>query len=215
MITRITGILTRILEDEVRLQIGGFEYQVLVPDFVRRNVQSLTGKEITLYTSHYMDGNPMQGKVVPRLIGFASEAELDFFDLFCTVDKVGTKKAMKAMVRPVKEIADAIQRQDAKWLTTLPGVGAATAEQIIASLRRKVTKFALMAQPTPAPDGAEGGPASTTVVDGNVMEDAYQALCSVGLNPSEARNRLDQALASGKSFKTVEDVLLEIYTHGA
>src|SRR5271166_1650964 len=143
MITRITGILTRILEDEVRLQIGGFEYQVLVPDFVRRKVQTLTGKEITLYTSHYLDGNPMQGKVVPRLIGFASEAELDFFDLFCTVDKVGAKKAMKAMVRPVKEIADAIQRQDAKWLTTLPGVGAATAEQIIATLKRKVTRYAL------------------------------------------------------------------------
>jgi holliday junction DNA helicase RuvA len=215
MITRITGILTRILEDEVRLQIGGFEYQVLVPDFVRRKVQTLTGKEITLYTSHYLDGNPMQGKVVPRLIGFASEAELDFFDLFCTVDKVGAKKAMKAMVRPVKEIADAIQRQDAKWLTTLPGVGAATAEQIIASLRRKVTKFALMAQPTPATDGTEDGSASTMVVDGDVMEDAYQALCSVGLGPSEARNRLDQALASGKSFKTVEDVLVEIYKHGA
>ncbi len=34
------------------------------------------------------------------------------------------RKALKAFVRPVKEIADAIQRQDAKWLTTLPGVGA-------------------------------------------------------------------------------------------
>jgi holliday junction DNA helicase RuvA len=214
MITRITGLLNRVLEDEVRLQIGGLEYQVLVPEFVRRKVQVQIGQEITLYTSHYMDGNPMQGKVVPRLIGFASEAELDFFDLFCTVDKVGAKKAMKAMVRPVKEIADAIQRQDAKWLTTLPGVGAATAEQIIASLRRKVTKFALMAQPTPAAEGVEGA-ASTTVVDGNVMEDAYQALCSVGLSPAEARNRLDQALASGKAFKSVEDVLLEIYKHGA
>jgi holliday junction DNA helicase RuvA len=214
MITRITGTLNRILEDEVRLQIGGFEYQVLVPDFVRRKLQTQIGKDITLYTSHYMDGNPMQGKVVPRLVGFASEAELDFFELFCTVDKVGVKKAIKALVRPVKEIADAIQRQDAKWLTTLPGVGAATAEQMIASLRRKVTKFALMAQPAPAADGSEElGPA--VVVDGNVMEDCYQALCSVGLGPAEARHRLDQALASGKSFKSVEDVLLEIYKHGA
>ncbi len=214
MITRITGILNRILEDEVRLQLGGLEYQVLVPDFVRRKVQNQVGQEITLYTSHYMDGNPMQGKVVPRLIGFASEAELDFFDLFCTVDKVGAKKAMKAMVRPVKEIADAIQRQDAKWLTTLPGVGAATAEQIIASLRRKVTKFALMSPPAEPGDGAAESSAETTVVDGNVMEDAYQALCSVGLSPGEARNRLDLALKSGKSFKSVEDVLLEIYKHG-
>ncbi len=108
-------------------------------------LQNRTGEKITLHTSHYLDGNPMQGRVVPRLIGFMTEHEMDFFDLFCTVDKVGVKKAIKALVRPIKEIADAIQRQDAKWLTTLPGIGAATAEQIVATLRRKVTRFALTA----------------------------------------------------------------------
>jgi Holliday junction DNA helicase RuvA len=207
MITRITGVLNRVLDEEVRLQVGGLEYQVLVPEFVRRTIQGMLGKEVTLHTSHYMDGNPMQGKVVPRLVGFLAEAELDFFDLFCTVDKVGTRKALKALVRPVKEIADAIQRQDSKWLTTLPGVGAATAEQIIATLKRKVTRYALM-----APVAQEGGTAAApVVVDGNVMEDAYQALLSVGHNPAEARARLDGALASGKKFASVEEVLLEIY----
>src|SRR6516164_5814603 len=134
MITKITGILNRVLDEEVRLQVGALEYAVLVPEFVRRAVQGRIGHELTLHTSHYLDGNPMQGRVIPRLVGFTSEAELDFFDLFCTVDKVGTRKALKALVRPVREVADAIQRQDAKWLTTLPGVGAATAEQIIATL---------------------------------------------------------------------------------
>ena len=144
MITKITGSINRVLDEEVRLRVGALEYQVLVPEFVRRQLQTRVGQEITLHTSDYIDGNPMQGRMVPRLIGFLHEAELEFFELFCTVDKVGTRKAIKALVRPVQEIADAIQRQDAKWLTTLPGVGAATAEQIIATLRRKVTKFALM-----------------------------------------------------------------------
>src|SRR5579862_9830494 len=121
MITKITGVVNRVLDDEVRLQIGQLEYQVLVPEFVRRQVQGRTGQEITLHTSDYLDGNPMQGRVVPRLIGFLNEAELEFFELFCTVDKVGVRKALKALVRPVKEIASAIQREDAKWLTTLPG----------------------------------------------------------------------------------------------
>ncbi|HWG42249.1 MAG TPA: Holliday junction branch migration protein RuvA [Gemmataceae bacterium] len=209
MITKITGVLNRVLDDEVRLQVGALEYQVLVPEFIRRRVQGTLGQEMTLHTSHYFDGNPMQGRVVPRLIGFTTEAELDFFDLFCTVDKVGTRKALKAMVRPVKEIADAIQRQDSKWLTTLPGVGAATAEQIIATLRRKVTKYALM---TPISEGSPDGAASpAVVVDGNIMEDVYQALLSVGHSPQEARNRLDKVLAAGRSFKSVEEVLLEIY----
>src|SRR5437879_4201010 len=144
MITKISGVLNRVLDEEVRVQIATLEYQVLVPEFVRRQLQSLTGKEITLHTSQYLEGNPMQGRMVPRLIGFLTEAELEFFELFCTVDKVGVRKAIKALVRPVREMADAIQRQDAKWLTTLPGVGPSTADQIIATLRKKVTKFALM-----------------------------------------------------------------------
>src|SRR5258708_3828705 len=165
MITKVTGTLNRLLDEEVRLQVGPLEYQVLIPDFVRRQVQNRVGQEITLHTSQYLDGNPMQGKVVPRLLGFISEAELEFFELFCTVDKVGTRKAIKALVRPIREIADAIQRQDAKWLTTLPGVGASTAEQIVATLRRKVTKFALMAPPSELGDGA--GPDST--MDGDIL----------------------------------------------
>jgi Holliday junction DNA helicase RuvA len=180
---------------------------VLVPEFIRRALQHKHGEEITLYTSHYLDGNPAHGKMVPRLIGFVAEAEQEFFELFCTVDKVGVRKAMKAFVRPIKEIADAIQRQDAKWLTTLPGIGAATAEQIVATLRRKVTKYALMAS------GAAESPATATPgnVDGNVLEDAYQALLSVGHGPQEARDRLDKALAGGKSYKSVEEILLAIY----
>src|SRR5438093_3932783 len=102
MITKITGRLTRVLDDEVRLQVGALEYQVLVPEFVRRRVQARVGQELTLHTSEYLDGNPMQGRVVPRLIGFLSDAELDFFELFCTVDKVGTRKAMKALIRPLR-----------------------------------------------------------------------------------------------------------------
>src|SRR6266571_3298900 len=152
MITKITGLVNRVLDEEIRLQVGPLEYQVLVPEFVRRILQDKLGQELTLYTSHYLDGNPAHGRMVPRLIGFLAEAEQEFFDLFCTVDKVGVRKAMKAFVRPIKEIADAIQRQDNKWLTTLPGIGPATAEQIVATLRRKVTKFALM----PAPRGQEG-----------------------------------------------------------
>jgi Holliday junction DNA helicase RuvA len=116
---------------------------------------------------------------------------------------------MKAMVRPIKEIADAIQRQDNKWLTTLPGIGAATAEQIVATLRRKVTKYALMS--APVADGQATGQECN--VDGNVLEDAYQALVSVGHSPQEARDRLDKVLAGGKKYKNVEEILLAIYQH--
>jgi Holliday junction DNA helicase RuvA len=207
MITKISGVLNRVLDEEIRLQIDTFEYQVLVPEFVRRQLQTLIGQEVTLHTSEYHEGNPMQGRMVPRLIGFCSEAELEFFELFCTVDKVGVRKAIKALVRPVREMADAIQRQDAKWLTTLPGVGPSTADQIIATLRKKVTKFALI----PVGKDGEKPSVSHNESEGQIIEDAYQALLTVGHSPMDARNLLDRALGAGKSFQSSEDILLEIY----
>ncbi len=211
MITRITGALNRVLDEEVRLQVGALEYQVLVPEFVRRTVQHQAGQELTLHTSHFLEGNPMQGKVVPRLIGFPSEMELEFFELFCTVNGVGVRKALKALSRPVREIADAIQRQDSRWLTTLPGVGGPTAEKIVAALRRKVTRFALAPAPRGSTAAASAAPEPAGTVEGNVLEDAYQALISIGHSPSDARSLLDRALGAGKAFRSADEVLEEIF----
>jgi Holliday junction DNA helicase RuvA len=206
MITKITGLLCRVLDEEIRLQVGPLEYQVLVPEFVRRTLQHRTGTDVTLYTTHYLEGNPAQNRLVPRLIGFSHETELEFFDLFCTVDKVGVRKAMKALVRPIREIADAIQRQDSKWLTSLPGIGPATAEQVVATLRRKVTRFAFADVV-----GVNGDAAPAPATGGNLIEEAYQALVSVGHGPVEARERLDKVLVGGREFGSVEEILLAIY----
>jgi Holliday junction DNA helicase RuvA len=229
MITKMTGVLTRVLEDEARLQVGPFEYQVLVPESVRRVIQMRVGNEITFHVTEYLEGNAGGNRFVPRRLGFLTEAEVEFFDLFCTVEKIGAKKALKAMARPVKEIADAISRQDARWLSTLPGIGATTAEQIVTTLKRKVTRFAVMSQPAPEPPPpdavteakatgrrkavAEAPPAAAqpVAVDGQVIDDVYQALMGLGLNPLEARSKLDSLLTSGKPFKTVSDALTLIY----
>lgn len=231
MITKMTGVLTRVLDDEARVQVGPFEYQVLIPETVRRLLQMRTGREVTFHVSEYLEGNAGGNRFVPRRIGFLTEAELEFFDLFCTVEKIGAKKALKAMARPVKEIADAISRQDARWLSTLPGIGATTAEQIITSLKRKVTKFALMTQPAPAegeapPDAVvEAKPKASrgrkseepapeplvTAADGRLIEDVYEALMSLGHNPIEARAKLDGLLTCGKPFRNLQDALSLIY----
>ena len=207
MITKMTGVLTRVLDDEVRLQVDAFEYQVLVPESVRRVVQMKVGQEVTFHVTEYLEGNSGGNRFVPRKLGFNTEAELEFFDLFCTVEKIGAKKALKAMARPVREIADAIARQDSRWLSTLPGIGATTAEQIVTTLKRKVTAFVMAAAPAPAPvtaappeepkakaskkkaaSVAEPEPQPVVVsmdADGQLVEDVYQALMGLGHNPIE------------------------------
>jgi holliday junction DNA helicase RuvA len=203
MINKITGVLRQVHGEEASIEVNQFEYQVLVPEFVRRHVQSQLGEQVSLFTIEYVEGNPMQGRLVPRLVGFITEAEREFFDLFCEVDGVGVKKALRALVRPIRDIAAAIQNQDKETLSTLPGVGEATAERIIAKLRRKVTKFALMVDRAGALVASDAEP--------SVVHDAFAALVSVGHSEPESRQLLDKALNSGKKFKTVADILEEIF----
>lgn len=202
MITRITGKLARLTENAAELEIGAFVYEVYLPEFVRRRLHDKVEREVSLHTIEYLEGNPQQGRLTPRVIGFLTDAERRFFELICSVDGVGVKKALRAMNRPVPEVATAIEEQDVKLLSTLPGVGPAVGERIVAKLRRKMTRFALMA----GDDLPTGG-----AVEPDVFNDALEALISVGLSNAEARKKLQTVAESGKKFKTVEDVLSAIY----
>ena len=206
MITKITGQLAAVHEDVIGLRIGAFEYEVFIPEFARRRLQNELNQEITLFTIEYLEGNPMQGRMTPRLIGFSNEIEREFFELFCSVDGVGVKKALRAMVRPVKEVATAIEEQDAKALSALPGIGAAMSERIIAKLRRKVPKFALMVSQTEKHEAE---------VEPDVVSETYEVLRSLGHAESEARRLIDAALASKKKYKDVQSLIEAIYQqHG-
>jgi holliday junction DNA helicase RuvA len=202
VITKITGQLIQLAEDELTLKVGPIEYQVLIPEFARRQLQRSLANEISLFTIQYLEGNPMQGRMTPRMIGFLNEVEREFFDLFCSVDGVGVKKALRAMVRPVKEIATAIEDQDIKSLSGLPGVGPATAERIIAKLRRKVPKFALMVTREEAREAE---------VEPDVVSQTYEILCNLGHSESDARKLLDTALAAKKKYSDVQALLQAIY----
>jgi Holliday junction DNA helicase RuvA len=111
------------------------------------------------------------------------------------------------MVRPVQDVAVMIEEQDAKGLSTLPGIGAATAERIIAKLRRKMPRFALLV-------GRDD--ADESEVRRDVVEDTYRALLALGHSESDARKLVDSVLQTKKKFTDVESMLRAIYdtSHG-
>ena len=150
--------------------------------------------------------------MIPRLVGFLSAIDREFFEIFCSVDGVGVRKALRAMVRPVRELARTIQDQDVKMLATFPGIGEATAERIVAKLRRKVGKFALIVGPQPS-DGAAAAEANGAPenAEPDVIRDTYAALLSVGHTESQAREAIDRVLAGKKKFKSVADMIEAIY----
>ena len=191
-----------VADDALTLRVGAFEYEVLIPEFVRRRLQLEIGNEVSLHTIDYLEGNPMQGRLTPRLIGFLSEVEQEFFELICSVDGVGVRKALRAMVRPVREVAVAIEDQDAKSLAGLPGIGPAMAERMIAKLRRKMPKFALLV--------ARDEPLETEV-ETDVVREAFEALRTVGHSEADARRLIDRAMEAKKKFKDVGELLAAVY----
>lgn len=202
MISKITGKPVHVVGEELTLAVGAFEYEVLIPEFARRHLQSQIGREVSLHTIEYLEGNPQQGRLTPRLVGFLNAAEREFFQMFCQVDGVGVKKALRAMVRPVQEVAALIEDQDAKGLAGLPGIGPATAERIVAKLRRKMPKFALLVgRDLPTAADAERDVATLT----------FEALRSLGHSESDAKRLIEAALDRKKKYKDVDELLRAVY----
>jgi len=178
----------------------------------RRQLQAKLGEMVALHTLFYIEGNTMGGRMSPRLVGFLSAIDREFFEIFCSVDGVGVRKALRAMVKPVRELARTIQDQDVKLLATYPGIGEAMAERIVAKLRRKVGKFALIV-------GADGATEAATAqangvpdnAEPDVIRDTFAALVSVGHTESQARQAIDRVLTGKKKFKSVADMIDAIY----
>jgi holliday junction DNA helicase RuvA len=204
MITRISGTLDSVDHsgNGIELAVGPVVHEILVTDLVRRTLQAKVGQMITLHTLEFLEGTPGRGNLVPRTVGFLSEVEREFFDLICEVDGVGVRKALRAIIRPVGEIATAIDEQDAKTLATLPGIGAATAERMIAKLRRRMPKFALLVA-REAPGEAGGG--------SDLFSETFEVLRSLGHSDADARRLVDTLRAEKKKPKDVQEALESIY----
>jgi Holliday junction DNA helicase RuvA len=210
VITHIRGILRAVGEEELTLAVEPLELGVLIPEQTRRALQSKVGEPVALHTVFYIEGGQMGSRMTPRLVGFLSPIDREFFEIFCSVDGVGVRKALRAMTRPVRELARTIQDQDVRTLATYPGIGEATAERIVAKLRRKVGKFALIVAPaTEAPAESVNGQAENAEPD--VIRDTFAALLSVGHTESQARQAIDRVLSGKKKFKSVADMIDAIY----
>jgi len=182
MISAITGELRRVQEDRVHLACGAMIFEILVPASDIPQLRGSVGEEITVQTIFDLEGDATRGGLTPRLIGFLRHEDKRFFQLFITVKGIGPKRALRALVQPTGQIAEAIESKNTRFLVGLPEIGKRTAEQIVAELAGKVTEFAMVGE-------ARQRAASHTIGELEAIDAAVQ----LGIARPEAERLLDRA----------------------
>jgi holliday junction DNA helicase RuvA len=182
-------------------------YEVLVPSGIASRLRQAPESErrnpLTLYTICYIDGGIGGGHLTPRLVGFLDPLDREFFEIFTTVPGVGFIRALKCLVRPLNEIALAIERGNTEFLTELPHIGTKTAERLVTELRGKMAKFALARTEEPLSVERESS--------SELKEEALQVLAQLEFTRPEAQRIADQIFARYKNLKTTEEFLRKVF----
>ncbi len=201
MISALTGHLSKVDDDRAHLRAGPIEYEILIPASDAAALRGQVGVEVTFHTLFFLqgDGNFFE----PTLIGFRDARDKKFFEHFTTVKGIGPRTALRALTIASSDIASAVERKDAKFLTGLKGIGKRTAELIIAELSGKLGAFVTV---------IGGGPASTNPASSRsgTDEDALNALVALGESRYNAEQLLERAKQSNPDLKRADQLIREM-----
>ncbi|MDD5197101.1 MAG: Holliday junction branch migration protein RuvA [Candidatus Omnitrophota bacterium] len=202
MISRVTGKIIEKGNNYLVVDINGLAYQVFVPTTVMQRVgESLTADgSICLQTFHYLQSDA--NKSIPVLIGFLNDIEKDFFEIFITVSGIGPRAALKALNKPISEIARAIDEGDLLFLKSLPGIGEQRAKEIIAKLQNKIGRFGLI---------QDRKSKETSVKAKDISEEALAVLLQLEYKRSEALQMIKKSLEASADINTTEELLNLVY----
>ena len=203
MISKIKGVLDKVDEKSALVNVNGIFYEIMLPsglaDSLKKN--GSTEKDIIFHTINYIEGGQV-GNQYPRLVGFADPIDKEFFILYTSVPGLGVKKALKSLIMPINEIARAIETEQTSILTKLPGVGGRLAEKIIAELKGKTTRFAL---------AKESKPLAVPLSKPDYADEAMEILLQLQYKRSQAQAMLERAIATGRRYKSSEELLQQIF----
>jgi Holliday junction DNA helicase RuvA len=201
MIAGIEGKLVKLDTESALVQVGAVVYEVMLPGYCVNSLSGLIGSDVVLCTMEYYEGSLGGGNLTPRMIGFLSEAEREFFSTFITVKGMGVRKSLRALSIPIADIAAAIEAGDEKMLMTLPGVGRRTGQQIIAELKGKLQAFAFGAEPARAAQ-AQFKP---------YQAEALEILIAWGEKRNEAMELIELASQRHPDVQTAEALVPLVY----
>jgi holliday junction DNA helicase RuvA len=182
MIAHLKGLLVSTGIDQAIIDVGGIGYRV---GLSARSLAALgrPGESVTVHTELLV------GEDFVRLVGFASEAERDWFLLLVGVQGVGARVALAILsALDPAELHRAIAAQDKAMVARANGVGPKLAERIVRELKDKAGAI----PGGTLPIGATGGGAG--LAPAGHAADAMAALTGLGYRPGEASVAVGAAL---------------------
>lgn len=150
------------------------------------------GEEVVLHTVTVVRDDAM------HLYGFGDTQERDLFNLLVQVKGIGPKVALSLLggLKPA-DLKNAISREDAAWISTVPGVGTKTAERIVLELKDKVV---------PAGDDLA---AVVAGVDEQVISDVVSALANLGYPVAQGKKTVKKVLEKEDRPEDFDSIIRE------
>jgi len=113
----------------------GYEIQILESFYLKLKTYILPNKNITLWIKH------IKKEDTDLLFGFISKDQKNFFIEILNIRGVGSQIGMSLLNKfSNKELINAINTQNKKLISSVPGVGQKMTERLILELKNKFTK---------------------------------------------------------------------------
>ncbi len=174
MIARLSGTLVEVRPDRVVLDVGGVGYDLAIPLGTFTALPSAGGKA-TLFVHTHVREDAIQ------LFGFVSRQEKLVFETLLTVSGIGPRVGLAILSGlPLPELVGAIAAQNARLLSSIPGVGKKLAERLGVELKEKMTAFGFGEAPSKPPKSS-------------MADDAIAALKNLGYRAAQAEAAVSAA----------------------
>ena len=190
MISFIIGTLEEKSENGVVINCNGMGYEIQTSTATLSTLP-LAGEECKIYTYLQVKEDGIS------LFGFTTVDERELFYKLISVSGVGPKMAITILSGiNISDLIVSILKEDTMALSRIKGLGKKTAERICLELKDKLT-----------PVGGVLIEDKILELDENVLDDACEALISLGLSKDEA---LRLARQNANENSTAEEIIASV-----
>lgn len=158
-------------------------------------------KDVALFISHIIREQSQD------LYGFETADEKKFFELLLDVNGIGPKSAFSLVCHVgVNQIIQAITLENVDIIKSAPGVGKKSAEQVILTLKDKVTKFEVGFATREKPVKKGVTPSASSKDDAKLVKEVLAACQGLGFKDQDVLPLIQKHLQSENNLKP-EDVV--------